>query len=134
MKKTECYTFVRYSEIDNLGITYYSHYFIFFEIGRINWINTYLLPYRKIEKEYDIGLPTVETYAKFLVPSTLSDKIKIVTIVEEKPLSTICFNYRLYVENKLITIGYTKNAFVNLKTLKPCRPVSLKEYIDRIFK
>ena len=134
MIQTEISTIVRYSEVDQMKIVYHSHYYEYFEIGRIDWINKNMISYIEIEKNNNIGMSVIESFAKFILPSKLGDQIKIITIVSEKPTAFIKFDYELYVDEYLITTGYTKNVFVNLNNMKICRPHSLSNIFDLLFR
>jgi acyl-CoA thioester hydrolase len=131
--KTESSIHVRYSEVDKMGIVYYSKYFEYFEVGRIGWLKRYLLNYNEIEEKYRIGLPVSESFAKFILPVKYGDEIKVITTVSAKPKATIKFEYELLVDERLVAIGHTSNVFVNLDNFTPCRPKPFYLIFDQLF-
>ena len=62
--------------------------------------------------------------------------IKIKTIIENLPLSRICFKYEIYNQNnKLANTAITTLTFINLTNKKPVRmPVKLLDIIKSYFK
>jgi len=44
---------VRYAETDKMGIVYYANYYIYFEIGRVEYMRQSGLDYRRMELEDD---------------------------------------------------------------------------------
>ena len=44
---------VRYAETDKMGIVYYGNYFIYFEIGRVEYLRQRGLDYRRMELDDD---------------------------------------------------------------------------------
>jgi acyl-CoA thioester hydrolase len=52
---------VRYAETDCMGVVYYANYFIWFEIGRTDWLRETGWNYREME-EAGIQLPVIEAH------------------------------------------------------------------------
>ncbi|MBI2557479.1 MAG: acyl-CoA thioesterase, partial [Planctomycetes bacterium] len=51
MKIHEIKIRVRYQETDQMGIVYYANFFVFFEMGRTEYLRSLGLPYSEMEKE-----------------------------------------------------------------------------------
>ena len=47
---------VRYAETDQMGVVYYANYFVWFEVGRTDWLHAAGSTYRAMEKEGVDGL------------------------------------------------------------------------------
>ena len=63
---------VIYADTDRMGVTYYGHYFRFFEAARNEYFRMLGLPYTECEKK-GIFLPVGEAHAKYIAPSTYDD-------------------------------------------------------------
>ena len=114
-------TRVRYADIDQMGIVYYSRYYEFFEAARTDMLRELGLPYSKFEA---IGflLPVVESFCKYKNGAQFDRLINIKCIVQEIPKVKIKIEYEVTdIENgTLLVTGYTVHAFLN-KNGKPCR-------------
>jgi acyl-CoA thioester hydrolase len=111
---------VRYGETDQMGYCYYGNYAQFFEIGRVETLRSLGMSYKEIE-EKGYMLPVAELNTKYLKPSFYDDEINVVTTIKKTPSVKIEFDYEIFNEKgDLLTIGYTKLVFVNIKTMKPC--------------
>jgi Predicted thioesterase len=63
----EITTRVRYQETDQMGIVYYANFFVYFEMGRTEYLRNIGLPYAALEKEH-IYFPVTERTADFAPP------------------------------------------------------------------
>ena len=59
MRGNETKIRVRYKDTDAMGIAYYANYFVWFEIGRTEWMRALGLPYRDLEKS-GLFLPVIK--------------------------------------------------------------------------
>jgi acyl-CoA thioester hydrolase len=112
---------VIYADTDRMGVTYYGHYFRFFEAGRNEYFRALGLPYTECERK-GVFLPVGEAHAKYIAPSTYDDELIVRTSVSHLGASTIKFQYQVIKKDsgKVITTGDTLHVFVD-KTLRPCR-------------
>ena len=55
---------VRYAETDKMGVVYYAHYLVWFEIGRTEWLRETGWTYRAMEDE-GLGLPVIEAHCEY---------------------------------------------------------------------
>ena len=69
---------VRYSETDQMGIVYHSHYLVWFEIGRTDWCRAAGIPYAEMEKT-GLFIPVTRVEATFRRRSSYDDPIRVVT-------------------------------------------------------
>ncbi len=63
---------VRYAETDAAEVVYYSSFFIYFEVGKMDM-------FRELGLSYDRSLPIAETYCKFIAPVKFDDLLEVHT-------------------------------------------------------
>ena len=111
---------VRYAETDKMGYVYYGNYATYYEVARVECLRKLGFSYKVLE-EQGVMMPVVENKSKFIRPAKYDDLLTIKVMVEEMPERRITFKYELYNEReKLINLGETMLAFVNMKNGKPC--------------
>jgi acyl-CoA thioester hydrolase len=125
---------VRYADTDKMGITYYSKYLEWFEVGRTEMLREIGFPYTQLEKE-GIGLPVIEAYCRYHRAAMYDQLLRIVSTVRSLPRVTIRIDYKIYNETQeLLVDGYTTHPFIG-KSGKPVRaPKSLLEVLQPYFK
>jgi acyl-CoA thioester hydrolase len=123
---------VIYGDTDKMGIAYYGNYLRWFEIGRTEMIRSWGLPYKSLE-EKGIFLPVSEAFCKFLVPAQYDDILVIQTILDTGVKAGLKFDYEVYsqLDEKLLTTGYTKHAFIDQQGRVVRPPKFLRELINR---
>ncbi|MBN2279486.1 MAG: acyl-CoA thioesterase [Candidatus Marinimicrobia bacterium] len=114
-------TRVRYADIDQMGIVYYSRYFEFFEAARTDMLRDMGLPYSKFE-ETGYFLPVIESHCEYSQGAQFDRLIDVKCIIEEIPKVKIKIGYVItdYENGTLLVTGYTVHAFLNSEK-KPCR-------------
>src|SRR6185436_7070529 len=55
---------VRYAETDQMGVVYYANYFVWFEVGRTDWLRAAGSTYRAMEKD-GVSLPVIEAHTEY---------------------------------------------------------------------
>jgi acyl-CoA thioester hydrolase len=128
------YVRVRYADTDKMGITYYSKYLEWFEVGRTEMLRDIGFPYTQLEKE-GIGLPVIEAYCRYHRAAMYDQLLRIVSAVKTLPRVTIRIDYKIYNEEQALLVdGYTTHPFIG-KAGKPVRPPkSLLEALQPYFK
>lgn len=122
MYQSETTVRVRYGETDQMAYVYYGNYAMYYEVGRVESLRQLGVTYKELE-ENGIMMPVLENHSKFLTAARYDELLRIVTTIRERPTVKIKFNYDIYnEENKLIHQGETLLAFVDMKTMRPCRP------------
>jgi len=95
-----------------MGVMYYGHYPLLFELGRTDWIKSLGVPYKTMEDDWKIALPVLEMQVRYLKPAQYDDTIEILSIVNEIPGKVILFNHELYNPSKeLMTKASIKLGF-----------------------
>jgi len=122
---------VKYADTDKMGISYYGHYFTWFEAARTEYFRALGYPYTECERK-SCYLPVVETRARYLSPSTYDDLLVIRTSVSEIGKSSLRFEYQVFKKNNSAPLaeGYSVHVFVNSK-MKPVRmPAEIQKIIQ----
>jgi acyl-CoA thioester hydrolase len=86
---------VRYAETDKMGIVYYANYFIYFEIGRVEYLRQRGLDYRRMELEDDSFTVVAEAKCRYRRPAKYDDPLRIRTHVTSARRRTITFGYEI---------------------------------------
>lgn len=111
---------VRYAETDQMGYVYYGNYATYYEVARVECLRNLGFSY-KIMEEQGIMMPVVENSSKYIRPAKYDDLLTIKIFVKEMPSKRITFEYEIYNEReKLINLGVTILAFVNVKNGRAC--------------
>jgi acyl-CoA thioester hydrolase len=86
---------VRYAETDQMGVVYYANYFVWCEIGRVEFFRQLGHDYRQMEIEDDCHLPVVEATCRYRAPARYDEAVIIETRVTALRSYVIKFGYRL---------------------------------------
>lgn len=86
---------VRYAETDQMGVVYYANYFVWCEIGRVEFFRQLGYDYKQMELADDCHLPVVEARCRYRVPARYDDEVVIETVVTALRAHVIKFGYRL---------------------------------------
>ncbi len=112
---------IRYGETDQMGVVYHGNYAQFFEIGRIDWLRSFGISYKNMEKN-NVMLPVVSLQCNFKKSAEFDDEITVKTTLKKIPTVKIEFEYEIFNQkDELLTTGHTMLAFINMKTNKPMR-------------
>lgn len=111
---------VRYAETDQMGYVYYGNYATYYEVARVECLRNLGFSYKLLE-EQGVIMPVVENSSKYIRPAKYDDLLTVKVFVKEMPDKRITFAYEIYNEHKkLINLGETILAFVDLKSGKAC--------------
>lgn len=121
---------VRYAETDQMQVVYYGNYFVWFEIARTELFRELGLEYTELEKE-GFFLMVVEASCQYKAPCKYDNLISIHTNIGEVKNSSLSFDYQIYKEAKLLSVGKTTHVFCN-KEGSPVRiPSKVKEIMEK---
>ncbi len=125
---------VRYGETDQMGIVNNAVYPRYFEVGRTMMFRELGFSYKKMEQA-DILIPLSDIYIKYLSPAYYDDVLTLTTELRKMPAARIRFDYTIHSpKGKLITSGYSIQAFINAQTRRPMRiPEVVKEMLEPHF-
>lgn len=113
---------VRYAETDKMGVVYYAHYLVWFEIGRTEWLRDTGWTYRSMEDE-GLGLPVIEAHCEYKTSARYDDDLEIRTRARLVSPVRIGFDYEVVrrTDSQLIASGHT----VHVTLDRSGRPVRL---------
>lgn len=115
----------RYGETDQMGIIYHPNYYIYFEMGRTEFLREAAgMSYKEME-EAGVMLPLSETHCKYRIPAVYDDELVVRTSIKEITVARITFTYKLLrnADGVILAEGETMHAFTNLHG----RPINLKK-------
>ena len=121
---------VRYAETDRMGVVYYANYFVWFEVGRTEWLRETGATYREMERE-GIALPVIEAHCEYRHPARYDDEVEIHTRATLLTPVRIRFDYELRRsgDTQAAAIGHTIHAAID-GTGRPCRlPARVREML-----
>jgi acyl-CoA thioester hydrolase len=86
---------VRYAETDQMGVVYHSNYFIWFEMGRVEFLRQLGFEYKQMEIDDDCHLPVVEATCRYKAPARYDEQLVVETRAVALRAFVIKFAYRL---------------------------------------
>src|SRR6202140_2204429 len=86
---------VRYVETDKMGVVYYANYYIYFEVGRVEYMRQRGVNYRDMELQDDSFIVVAESQCRYRRPARYDDPLRIRTRVTEFKRRTIRFSYEV---------------------------------------
>ena len=99
----------RYAETDQMGIVYHSHYLVWCEVGRTDYIRRLGMPYAELEKR-GMRLAVSEAALRFHAPARYDDRVRVETSVKDVRSRSVTFDYRIVnadTGTKLVTASTT---------------------------
>ena len=112
---------VRYAETDQMGIVYYAHYFVWFEVARAELLRTLGWNYRAME-DSGVLLPVIEASCDYRRPARYDDEIEVRTDGRMRSPARMEFSYEVLVKTRseVAATGRTVHAATD-RSGKPCR-------------
>ena len=121
---------VRYAETDKMGVAYYANYFVWFEVGRTDWLRAFGSTYRDMEHA-GVTLPVIEAECRYHTGARYDDELEV--RAEGRMLSPVRMEFTYQVVRRadatLTASGRTVHAAVAANG-RPCR---LPERIRQVF-
>ncbi len=123
---------VRYKDVDQMGVMYYSRYYEYYEAARTDMMRDLGLTYKELEAD-GIMMPVVHSESDYMAGPGFDDHLTCITEVREIHKNRMEIFYTVVADdapNKVINMGKTIHAFVKMNG-KPTRiPKSLKLVLD----
>jgi len=131
MKCNDINVRVRYQETDQMGIVYYSNYFVYFEMGRIEFLRSVGISYAELEKE-NVFLAVADAHCKYRSPAVFDDLLVIKTCISMMKLARIEFSYeiRRVNEEALIAEGSTLLACLGANKKPMAIPEKIRDVLS----
>jgi acyl-CoA thioester hydrolase len=121
---------VRYAETDQMGVVYHANYFVWFEVGRVEFIRQMGLDYKSMEQEEDALIAVVEANARYKAPARYDDELIVRTTLAGVRGPIVRFRYAVLraADEMLLCEGETMHVVVG-------RDMKMREmpqrYVDR---
>jgi acyl-CoA thioester hydrolase len=112
---------VRYAETDKMGIVYYGHYFVWFEVGRTDLLRESGWSYREMEIE-GFALPVIEAHCAYREPALYDDELEVRTTGALLSPVRVQFSYQVVrtADAATLATGTTVHATLD-RDGRPCR-------------
>ena len=122
---------VRYSETDQMGVVYHANYFVWFEVGRTDFLRSTGWSYRELEAE-GISLPVIQAQCEYRLPARYDDELEVRTSGTILTHVRVEFTYEIVriADGALLVTGRTVHAALD-RDGRPCRlPVRVRALLD----
>ena len=112
-----------------MGKVYYGNYYIYFEIGRVEYMRERGVAYKDMEEQDDSYIVVAESNCTYRRPAHYDDMLRIRTRVAEVRTRTIRFGYEIFNDatGELLATGETFHVVCN----RQGRPKALGEQYSR---
>jgi acyl-CoA thioester hydrolase len=120
---------VRYAETDQMGVVYYANYFIWMELGRVEYCRAIGFRYRDMEEQDGILLAVIDARCRYRRPARYDDEVTVRTQVSSASRRGVEFAYEMFVREELVASGSTKHMFLG----RDFRPARLPEKYHALF-
>jgi acyl-CoA thioester hydrolase len=106
---------VRYAETDQMGVVYHSNHFVWFEVGRVEFLRQLGFSYRDMEREDHCHLAVVDARCRYRAPAAYDDEILVRTHIKSVRDSVVHFGYELLraADGLLIAEGETTHIAID---------------------
>ena len=131
MHKVETRLRVRYAETDQMGIVYYANYFVWMEVGRVDYCRDAGFEYRDMECEDGVMLTVTEAKCRYRAAARFDDEVRVRTWLAEVRSRTVRFAYEMHraSDDQLLVTGET----LHMVRDREGKPVRLPERYRRFF-
>ncbi|HYB96655.1 MAG TPA: thioesterase family protein [Vicinamibacterales bacterium] len=121
---------VRYAETDQMGVVYHSNYFVWFEIGRTDWLRETGWTYREMEAD-GIQLPVIEAHCEYRTGARYDDDVEIRTRARQLSAVRVQFDYeaKRRADGALLATGHTVHATID----RDGRPLRMPNRVKDLF-
>jgi len=86
---------VRYAETDQMAVVYHANYFVWFEVGRVEFLRQLGFSYREMEKNDDCFIAVVDARCRYKAPARYDDEVIVRTHLKNVRESLVHFGYEL---------------------------------------
>jgi acyl-CoA thioester hydrolase len=86
---------VRFAETDQMGIVYYANYFVWMELGRVEWCRSRGVRYKDMEEKDGILLTVAEASCRYHKPARYDEEVVVETTIAKAHARLVRFGYRM---------------------------------------
>jgi acyl-CoA thioester hydrolase len=111
---------VRYAETDQMGVVYHANHFIWFEVGRVEFLRQLGFSYKDMEREDGCFIAVIEARCRYKAPVHYDDEVLVRTVLKHVREKVIRFGYELRTlgTGELLAEGETTHIVADSK-MKP---------------
>lgn len=121
---------VRYAETDQMGIVHHSHYPVWYEVARTDFIKKIGLTYTEMER-MGIMLPLLDLRCRYLRPAYYEDVLQVEARISALRRVKMEFSYtiRRNGDDRPLNTGSTMHGIVD----KNMKPINLEQNFPQIY-
>jgi acyl-CoA thioester hydrolase len=86
---------VRYAETDQMGVVYHANYFVWFEVGRVEFFRQLGFSYQEMEHKDNCYIVVVDARCRYKSPARYDDEVTVRTFLKNVRESVVHFGYEL---------------------------------------
>jgi len=86
---------VRYAETDQMGVVYHANYFVWLEVGRVEFLRELGFSYREMEQNDGCCIAVVDARCRYKAPARYDDEVLVRTYMKNVRESLVHFGYEL---------------------------------------
>src|SRR5487761_589979 len=108
---------VRYAETDQMGVVYYANYFVWFEVGRVEYFRAHGFSYSQMEQQDDCHLPVVEAKCRYKAPARYDDALLVRTRLTRRrgPILQFAYEIARAADQEVLATGETVHVLVDAR-------------------
>jgi len=122
---------VRYAETDQMGVVYHANHFIWFEVGRVEFLRQLGFSYRDMEQHDGCFIAVVDARCRYKAPVHYDDEVLVRTHLKNIRESVVHFGYELVrvADGVLLAEGETTHIVTNAEM----KTITLPEKYMKVF-
>lgn len=115
---------VRYAETDQMGVVYHANHFIWFEVGRVEFLRRLGFSYREMEENDRCFIAVIDAQCRYKAPARYDDEIVVRTHLKNVRGSLVHFGYELLraSDELLLAEGETTHVVIDAEMKKRTIP------------
>jgi acyl-CoA thioester hydrolase len=115
---------VRYAETDQMGVVYHANHFIWFEVGRVEFLRQLGFSYKEMEQHDNCFIAVVDARCRYKAPALYDDEIIVRTRLKNIRESVIHFGYELVrvSDSEVLAEGETTHIVADAQMRKTTLP------------
>lgn len=122
---------VPYAHVDQMGVVYYAHYLVYFEMARGELLRRAGMPYGDLERG-GVMLPVVESHCVYRKPAKFDDLLDVIIKGVESRGIRVRIEYEVKRDEDLVATGYTDHVCMSREG-KVMRPVPELKKLSGLF-
>jgi acyl-CoA thioester hydrolase len=122
---------VRYAETDQMGVVYHANYYVWFEVGRVEFLRQAGVNYKEMEIKDDCFIVVAESSCRYRKPARYDEVIRVRTRISEGNTRLCRLQYEVLNDEtgELLANGETLHVFCG----RNGRPKSLPQQYRKFF-